>query len=190
MKPDGALFRRVVPSPQPRRIFELEPIRLLLDHGVTVVCAGGGGIPTTFAPDGRILTGVEAVVDKDRASALLARELAADLLVLATDADAVYLGYGTRDAQGIGRATPDRLAELSFPAGSMGPKVEAACDFVTATGHRAVIGALDDLAALVAGTAGTSVVPGTDVLDLHDLVAVATGRWRRSRTPRTVKGHP
>ena len=175
MKPDGALFRRVVPSPLPRRIFELEPIRLLLEHGVTVVCAGGGGIPTTYAPElGRFLTGIEAVIDKDRASALLARELDADLLVLATDADAVHLAYGTRDDQAIERATPDRLAELSFPAGSMGPKVEAACDFVTTTGRHAVIGALDDLGALLDGRAGTAIVPGADVLDLYPLPMTRT----------------
>ena len=166
MKPDGDHVRRVVPSPRPQRIFELGPIRHLLERGVTVICAGGGGIPTMYAPDQeRYLTGIEAVIDKDHASALLARDLSADLLVLATDADGVHLGHGTSDAQVIGRATPDRLAELSLPAGSMGPKVEAACDHVTATGTRAVIGALDELAGLVDGVAGTSVVPGTGLLE-------------------------
>lgn len=166
MKPDGDHVRRVVPSPRPRRIFELGPIRHLLERGVTVICAGGGGIPTMYAPDQeRYLTGIEAVIDKDHASALLARDLSADLLVLATDADGVYLGHGTSDARAIARATVDRLAELSFPAGSMGPKVEAACDYVTATGNRAVIGALDELAGLVDGSAGTSVVPGTGLLE-------------------------
>ncbi len=169
MRPDGDQHRRVVPSPLPRRIFELGPIRLLLEHGVTVICAGGGGIPTMYVPDqDRYLTGIEAVIDKDRASALLARELSADLLVLATDADAVELDHGTPDARGIERVTTDRLAELSFPPGSMGPKVEAACDFVTTTGNRAVIGSLEDLTGLVEGTAGTSVVPGTGVLDMYE----------------------
>lgn len=168
MRPDGTHYRRVVPSPLPKRIFELATIRLLIEHGVVVVCAGGGGIPTVYAPDqDRFLTGIEAVIDKDRASALLARELGADLLVMATDADAVYLAYGTRDAQAIERVTPDRLAELSFPAGSMGPKVEAACDFVTATGNRAAIGGLEALPGLIAGTEGTSVVAGTDLLSLR-----------------------
>ena len=170
MRPDGAHYRRVVPSPTPKRIVEIAAIRRLVEQGIIVICAGGGGIPTTFAP-GHVdhLIGVEAVIDKDRASALLARELDADLLVMATDADAVYLGYGTRDAQAIEVVTADRLAELSFPAGSMGPKVEAGCDFVSATGGRAAIGALEDLPGLIAGTAGTSVVPGAGRLQLRRL---------------------
>jgi carbamate kinase len=173
IRPDGDHWRRVVPSPTPRRLFELNPIRYLLERGVTVICAGGGGIPTMYAPDReRFLMGIDAVVDKDLSSALLARELGADLLVMATDADAVYLDFATPAARAIQRATPDCLAEHSFPAGSMGPKVQAACE-VARAGGRAAIGALDDLVAMVAGTGGTQVVPGEDVLDLRDAAGTA-----------------
>jgi len=155
--PDSDGVRRVVPSPAPKRIFELRPIRWLLEHGTIVICAGGGGIPTAYRPDGT-LGGVEVVVDKDSASALLARELAADLLILATDIDAVYDGWGTAHAHPIARATPAQLRARGFAAGSMGPKVEAACAFVELTGKRAVIGALGALPAMAAGVAGTQVV--------------------------------
>lgn len=157
--PDAGGLRRVVPSPAPRRIFELRPIRWLLERGAIVICTGGGGIPTAYRPDGT-LGGVEVVVDKDLASALLAREIEADLLLLATDIDAVYEGWGTPEAAPIARATPDRLRALGLAAGSMGPKVEAACDFVERTGRRAAIGALAALPELVAGTAGTQVGAG------------------------------
>jgi len=153
---DGDHFRRVVASPKPRRIFEIRPIRSLLEQGTIVICAGGGGIPTMFDEAGR-LHGVEAVIDKDLASALLAEELDADLLVIATDVDGVYTGWGTPEQQLLGRVGPDDLAGLDLPAGSMGPKVEAACGFVRATGHDAVIGSLADIANIVAGTAGTRV---------------------------------
>lgn len=155
--PDGGGMRRVVPSPAPKRIFELRPIRWLLEHGVIVICAGGGGIPTAYRPDGT-LGGVEAVVDKDRASALLAIELGADLLILATDIDAIYDRWGHADATPVARATPPELRARGFAAGTMGPKVEAACAFVEATGKRAVIGALGALPELAAGTTGTQVV--------------------------------
>ena len=154
---DGPHWRRVVPSPRPLRIFELRPIRWLLEHGTVVVCAGGGGIPTMYMPDGS-LAGAEVVIDKDRASALLARELDADLLVLATDVDGVFLDWGSESPRLLERATPDELDDLDLPAGSMGAKVEAAREFASATGRRATIGALADLADLVAGTAGTSVM--------------------------------
>ncbi|HET6774518.1 MAG TPA: carbamate kinase [Acidimicrobiales bacterium] len=158
MKPDGKHHRRVVASPEPRRIFELRPIKWLIERGCVVICAGGGGIPTMYAP-GREnwLVGVEAVIDKDRASALLARQLEADLLVLATDVDGVYTGWGTPDQRRIDSATPGTLAGLDLVAGSMGPKVEAAVHFVEATGCRAVIGALDDLPAILEGRGGTVV---------------------------------
>ena len=166
MRPDGDGWRRVVPSPRPRRVFELGAIRLLMDHGVTVICAGGGGIPTMYAKDReRYLMGTEAVIDKDLSSALLARELAADVLVMATDVAAVHLDHGTPRSRAIRRATPDRLDVRGFAAGSMGPKVTAACEFVEATGGRAVIGALEDLQRMVAGTGGTQVPPGRGVLD-------------------------
>ncbi len=156
--PDGDKFRRVVASPRPRRIFEIRPIRQLLEAGTIVICAGGGGIPTAYDANDR-LVGVEAVVDKDLASGLLARELDADLLVIATDVDGVYTGWGTPDQKRLDTATPAQLREHDFAAGSMGPKVEAACEFVEATGRRAVIGSLDDIADIVRGSAGTHVVP-------------------------------
>jgi len=155
---EGDKFRRVVASPQPRRIFEIEPIRTLVEHGTMVICAGGGGIPTMFDDDGR-LQGVEAVIDKDFASALLAEQLGADLLVIATDVDGVYTDWGTPEQRMLQRVTPDELAGFDFPAGSMGPKVGAACSFVGATGREAVIGALADIADIVAGAAGTRVLP-------------------------------
>ena len=158
-KADGEHWRRVVPSPEPRRIFEIRPIRGLLDHGAIVICAGGGGVPVMFDPaDQQLLVGVEAVIDKDLASELLSREVHADLLVMATDVDGVYTGWGTPHQQRIERVTPEELRAMSFAAGSMGPKVEAALRFVEATGKRAVIGALDHIEAIVDGTAGTQVV--------------------------------
>lgn len=160
MRPDGDRWRRVVPSPLPKRIFELRPVRWLLEKGTLVICAGGGGIPTMYLPGTRTLVGAEVVIDKDRASALLALQLEADLFVMATDADGVYLDWGTPQARRLARTTPAELQEHSFAAGSMGPKVEAACDFVARTGNRAVVGALDQLGAMVAGTAGTQVVAG------------------------------
>jgi carbamate kinase len=159
VKPDGENWRRVVPSPRPKRIFEIRPMRWLLEHGAVVICAGGGGIPTMYAPDAeRLLTGVEAVIDKDLASSLLARELDADLFVMATDVDGVYLDWGTPDQRRLERISADALGAMSFPAGSTGPKVGAATEFVTATGKRAAIGSLEQIDGLVAGTAGTNVV--------------------------------
>jgi carbamate kinase len=161
-KPDGDSMRRVVPSPVPRRIFERRPIRWLLERGCVVICAGGGGIPTAYRP-GRQLVGVEAVIDKDRASALLARDIDADILIMATDASAAFVGFGTPQQRAIVEADPDvLLAEYGaeFAAGSMLPKVIAACDFARATGKPAVIGALSDIDAMLAGTAGTRVAAG------------------------------
>ena len=158
-KPDGDHWRRVVPSPEPRRIFEIRPIRWLLDKDVVVICAGGGGVPTMFLPDGdRTLTGVEAVIDKDLATELLAREVGADLFIMATDVDGVYTGWGTPEQRKLERVTPSELRELPFAAGSMGPKVEAAVRFVEATGNRAAIGGLHEIEAIVDGHAGTQVV--------------------------------
>jgi len=153
---DGDKFRRVVASPKPKRIFEIRPIRSLVEHGTIVICAGGGGIPTVYDEHGR-LHGVEAVIDKDLASALLAEQLEADLLVIATDVDGVYTGWGTPDQTRLTEVTPDELAGLQLPAGSMGPKVEAACGFVRNTSNEAVIGALTDITQIVDGTAGTRV---------------------------------
>jgi len=159
-KRDGEQLRRVVPSPAPKQIFEIRPIRWLLDKGVLVICAGGGGIPTTWVPgEERVLGGVEAVIDKDLASELLAREVGADLFVMATDVDGVYDGWGTPEQRRIERVTPEELRARPFVAGSMGPKVEAAARFVEATGKRAAVGALDEIEQIVAGRAGTIVVP-------------------------------
>ena len=154
---DGDGWRRVVPSPEPHRIFELRPIHWLLEKGVVVICAGGGGIPTAYNSEG-ILEGVEVVIDKDRASALLARQLGARLLILATDADGVYENWGSDEAKLIQRATPEDMSGMEFEAGSMGPKVEAACDFVRRTGERAVIGSLSEISGMVEGTSGTQFV--------------------------------
>lgn len=157
-KADGARWRRVVPSPQPKRIFEIRPVRWLLDHGTIVICAGGGGIPTMYEKGAdRRLVGIEAVIDKDLCSELLARELDADLLVMLTDADAVYLDWGTASQRAIREANPAALAGIGFAAGSMGPKVDAACRFAAETGRKAAIGALADLAAIVRGEAGTMI---------------------------------
>ena len=159
-KADGAKWRRVVASPMPQRIFEHRPIKWLLEHGTIVICAGGGGIPTMYERgSGRRLMGVEAVIDKDLCSELLSRELNADLFVMLTDADAVYVDWGKPTQRAIRRASPSALADMSFAAGSMGPKVDAACRFVRATGKAAAIGALPDLGRLIAGEAGTTVHP-------------------------------
>jgi carbamate kinase len=160
-KQDGAKWRRVVPSPMPKRIFEIRPIRWLLDQGTVVICAGGGGIPTMYDPGKkRTLIGVEAVIDKDFCSELLARELDADLFVMATDADAVFVDWGTPTAKAIHKASPASISEYKFPAGSMGPKVDAACRFAEATGGMAGIGALADAAAILRGERGTRVRAG------------------------------
>ncbi|MEZ5446892.1 MAG: carbamate kinase [Gammaproteobacteria bacterium] len=159
-KQDGAKWRRVVASPLPKRIFEIRPIKWLLDHGTIVICAGGGGIPTMYEPGAdRKLIGVEAVIDKDLCSELLARELDADLFVMLTDVDAVYVDWGKPTQKAIRRSSPPALAGIPFAAGSMGPKVEAACRFAAATGRPAAIGALDDLGRIIVAEAGTTIVP-------------------------------
>lgn len=158
-RPDGDSLRRVVPSPAPKHIFEHRPIRWLLERGCVVICAGGGGIPTAYGP-GRRLAGVEAVIDKDHASCLLARDLDADVLIMATDAPAVFVGFGTPGQRAIAEAHPDALLRehsSEFARGSMLPKVIAASDFARTTGQPAVIGALSDIDSLLAGTAGTRI---------------------------------
>ncbi len=149
-----------MPSPLPQHIFELDAIRALLDLDIVVICTGGGGIPTLVTEvDGRpFLSGVEAVIDKDFATELLAREVDADVYVMATDVDGVYTDWGTPDQRRLDRVTPEELRAIDFPAGSMGPKVEAAARFVEATGGRAAIGGLGEIAQIVDGKAGTQVV--------------------------------
>jgi len=160
---DGNSWRRVVPSPEPKRIFEVQPIKWLLEHGTIVIAAGGGGIPTMYERDyNRRLAGVECVIDKDLASELLARELGADLFVMLTDAAAVYVDWGRPTQCEIRRASPALLDELTFSAGSMGPKVNAACRFALATGKRAAIGSLGDLGKILEGVAGTTISQEAD----------------------------
>lgn len=153
---DGAGFRRVVPSPRPLSILELRTIALLLDAGHVVVCAGGGGIPVVRAADGSI-HGVEAVVDKDLTASLLASELNADCLLLLTDVAGVYSQWPDQSGEPIRATTPEDLSLQTFDPGSMGPKVEAACEFVRRMGKTAVIGALQDAPAALRGEAGTHV---------------------------------
>jgi carbamate kinase len=167
VRQDGAAWRRVVPSPMPKRIFQTRPVEWLLAQGCVVICAGGGGIPTMYEKGTRHLVGVEAVIDKDRASAVLAEGLHADLLVIATDVEAVYVNWGTPEQAAVAAANPDALIELGFAAGSMGPKVEAASAFARATGQQAVIGALDDLAAILDDKSGTRISVDVAGLELR-----------------------
>jgi len=156
--PDGRHWRRLVPSPEPRRIVEINAIRLLVEAGVIVICAGGGGVPVVMDASGQ-LHGAEAVIDKDLCAALLASQLQASALLMLTDTDAVYDGWGGPDAKPIRRATPSMLRRMTFPPGSMAPKVEAACRFVEAGGSArfAAIGALEDVEAILRGEKGTTV---------------------------------
>jgi carbamate kinase len=153
---DGVGYRRAVPSPAPRRIRELNTVRLLIQAGVLVVCAGGGGIPVAVTAGGG-LRGVEAVIDKDLSAALLADEIGADALLLLTDVSAVWTKWPPPDGRPIGRIEPAELRALNFEPGSMGPKVEAACRFVERTGRMAGIGAMEEAEAILAGEAGTIV---------------------------------
>ncbi len=158
VKPDGEDWRRVVGSPEPLRVVETSLIRQLLDSGAIVVCAGGGGVPVIRNEAGK-LDGVEAVVDKDMTASLLAVALDADVLLILTDVAHVSRHFDTPDEEPIGRVTPAAIRREQFPAGSMGPKVEAACRFVEITGGAAVIGRLEDAQAILDGTAGTIVTP-------------------------------
>ncbi len=158
--PDGPHWRRVVPSPRPVRILEIDVIRLLVDQGVIVICAGGGGIPVAQRSDGTFV-GVEAVIDKDHASGLLAAELQVDAFLMLTDVAAVFADWGTPEQRALGDVTPQTLAAMNFAAGSMGPKVQAACDFVLKSGGMAGIGTLDDAVDILAHRTGTRVVAQT-----------------------------
>jgi carbamate kinase len=156
VKADGVGWRRVVPSPLPREIVELPVLEQLLMAGFGLVCCGGGGIPVIRDAHGA-LEGVEAVVDKDRTAGLLAESLKADVLLILTDVAAVESDFGTAQSRSLGRVTTAELRALTFPEGSMGPKVEAACDFVDATGGTSAIGRLVDAEAILAGSAGTTI---------------------------------
>ncbi|RWB61421.1 carbamate kinase [Mesorhizobium sp.] len=157
--PDGDKWRRVVPSPRPLEILEASVISFLVERGVIVICTGGGGVPVIARDDGS-LCGVEAVIDKDLASSLLARQLKADMLLMLTDVDAVYLDYGTPAARALRRVVAAEISAREFPVGSMGPKVSAAIGFVEATGKPAAIGKLDDALAIVKGERGTTITTG------------------------------
>lgn len=161
VKRDGEHWRRVVGSPRPQRVVETRLIRLLLNSGAVVVCAGGGGVPVVRNEKGQ-LEGVEAVVDKDLTTSVLAESLDADALLILTDVPNVVRGYGTPDAEPVLRATPASLQREGFAAGSMGPKVDAACRFVEVTGDMAAIGRLEDAQEILAGRAGTIITPGGD----------------------------
>lgn len=153
---DGNFYRRVVPSPLPQRIFEIRPVKWLLDKGTVVICAGGGGIPTFYDDNGN-LKGVEAVIDKDLCSSLLAENIEADLFVIATDVSAVFVNWGKSDQKAIASVTPEEMEKLNFASGSMGPKVQAAINFARQMGKDAVIGSLSDIVDIVAGKAGTRI---------------------------------
>ncbi len=155
MAPDGGGIRRVVASPAPQEIPQLPAIRLLLEAGVVVVCGGGGGIPVVLNHLG--WSGIEAVVDKDRMSAMMAAELGADALLLLTDAPAVMRGFGTASATEVREASPDDFDPQDFDPGSMGPKLEAACWFARETGGVSGIGRLADAQAILEGRAGTRI---------------------------------
>ena len=165
--PDGDRYRRVVASPQPRRILELGVIEQLVELGVIVICAGGGGIPVVRRADGGLM-GVEAVIDKDLASALLARQLKADAFLMLTDVATVEQGWGTPDARAIRRATPHEIGKLTFAAGSMAPKVQAAREFVAGREGIAGIGRLDAVAEILAGEAGTLITHDADGIEWWD----------------------
>jgi len=156
MVPAGTHWRRVVPAPEPLRILELPAIRLLMNAGAIVVCAGAGGIPVTVGTSSSVC-GVDAVIDKDLCAALLAHQLGADALLLLTDVDAIQENWGTSHARTISETTPDELRKRAFPPETMGPKVEAACRFVEAGGKLAGIGRTEDAAQILEGLRGTVV---------------------------------
>ncbi len=154
---DGPGYRRVVPSPEPRRIVEMDTITMLLDRNVVVICAGGGGIPVVESEHG--LRGAEAVIDKDLCAALLAQQVGAEKLLLLTDVASVQRDWDTDHPTAVHRASPSELSRMIFDPGSMQPKITAACRFVTATGGWAGIGALADATSLLRGETGTVIVP-------------------------------
>jgi carbamate kinase len=167
MAPDGEHYRKVVPSPLPQRIIEISAIKTLVDNGYVVICAGGGGIPVAY-DENRKLFGVEAVIDKDLASGLLAKGLDADMFVMLTDVANVFVGFGTENQKSIRAAHPDALEALDFAAGSMGPKVLGACQFVRESGHRSAIGRLSELTAIMTGEAGTLISNDVDGIEYGD----------------------
>jgi carbamate kinase len=187
-------WRRAVPSPEPLRILELATIRQLVTAGAVVVCAGGGGIPVTVTPQG-IVRGVEAVIEKDYAAALLAREIGASALLLLTDVDAAYEAWGTNFKRPIRETMPEPLRKMSFAPGSMKPKIEAACRFVEAGGGFAGIGLLEDAASILEGSRGTIVRKSGVSLDFipHQQAAkqpAAAPDWGAATTPQARPKRP
>jgi len=180
-------LRRVVPSPLPVAILNIGPIRLLVEAGVCVICAGGGGIPVVRGLDGK-MDGVEAVIDKDRTAALLAEALQADVLLMLTDVEAVFRDWGGPDQRAIGRITPDALDAMEFAAGSMGPKITAACNFVRAGGQLAGIGRLQDARAIVESRAGTQVRLDPERAETRIPDAMKS-RIASAHQPEAVQGH-
>jgi len=158
---EGEHYRRVVASPGPRKILGIEVIRLLSARDVVVICAGGGGVPVVRGGDGQ-LRGIDAVIDKDLSSALLARELGADVLMMLTDVDAVYQDWQTPEARALRSIAPDAVRQMAFAPGSMAPKMAAACEFAEMTGGIACVGQLRDAAAILAGNAGTTIAEGKE----------------------------
>ena len=154
VKADGAKWRRVVGSPKPKGLVEIETVKQLVESGTTVICSGGGGVPVVRADDGS-LHGVEAVIDKDLSAARIAEDLKADMLMILTDVPQVMKNFGQPDAEAIGKTTTSQLRAMDLPAGSMGPKVDACCNFVEVTGGTAAIGRLSDAAEIIKGTCGT-----------------------------------
>jgi len=163
MAPDNDKFRRVVPSPIPKNILGLKPLQKTIESGAIVICAGGGGIPAYYDAQGQ-LQGAEAVIDKDLSTALLAGLIDADLLIIATDVDGVYLDWGKSSQKRIAKIAADDVTKYDFASGSMGPKVQACVNFVKACGKDAVIGALSDIEQIVAGKKGTRIVSKSEVI--------------------------
>ncbi len=170
--PDGERWRRVVPSPAPLEIFELRVIRMLVERGVIVICTGGGGIPVVAQEDGSLI-GVEAVIDKDRASGLLADQLDAEVLLLLTDVDAVYENFGEADARRIESIGSGNLNSEGYAKGSIGPKIEAAKLFASSRNRMAAIGRLEDAKAILAGEAGTAVLHGNKPVSFRESASQA-----------------
>ena len=158
IKPDGKHFRRVVPSPEPTGIIEHQAITTLIEQGHLVICTGGGGIPVQY--NNGQLVGVEAVIDKDMSAALLAKQLHADALLILTDTDAVYLDWGKNSQRALRNTTPSELSKYQFEQGSMGPKIQASCEFIKQGGKVVGIGALEDGLRILQGQAGTSITQG------------------------------
>jgi len=180
--PEKNGFRRVVPSPRPLRVLNLQALTTLVASGALVIAAGGGGIPVVQQSGSDAMHGVEAVIDKDLTAGMLAMALKVDCLLIATDVEAVFVDWGKPGQHAIGRTTPEFLQTHTFANGSMGPKVQAVCGFVTRSGKRAVIGSLQVIEAMLAGDAGTQIFPDEGAACAHARLLVIHGqRWAQSQ---------